>query len=145
MLLSETDFDGVGPRRLLSKTQTEAQTGASDQSDEWEQLRGEVEGGRGGVMDGWLARWTDGSMNCGLINWWNSLGTGEEEDFRASNAQGIFFCFSELFEQSADQLCVVPIPRSFNGRLTGLRGHQTTSLSLIAGGGEELYGLDVFT
>lgn len=74
-------------------------------------------------------------MNCGLINWWNSLGTGEEEDFRASNAQGIFFCFSELFEQSADQLCVVPIPRSFNGRLTGLRGHQTTSLSLIAGGG----------
>lgn len=61
-------------------------------------------------MDGWLARWTDGSMNCGLINWWNSVGTGEEEDFRASNAQGIFFAFLNCLNSQLISSVLYPYP-----------------------------------
>lgn len=43
------DPDGVGPGRVLSQTQTEAQTGASHQPDVWEQLRGGE-----GLMDRWM-------------------------------------------------------------------------------------------
>lgn len=61
------DPDGVGQGRVLSQTQTEAQTGASHQPDVWEQLRG------GGEqtdrwMDGWIDRWGMGKRNRGKGN-----------------------------------------------------------------------------
>lgn len=52
------DPDSIGPGRLLSQTQTEAQTGASHQPDVWEQLRGGE-----GRMDCWADGWMDGQMD----------------------------------------------------------------------------------
>lgn len=71
--LVSADPDGVGSGRLLSQTQTEAQTGASHQPDVWKQLRGGE-----GRMDWWTDRWM-GGMGRRM----------EEGEARA-------FCFSEL-------------------------------------------------
>ncbi len=81
------DPDGIGSGWVLSQTQTEAQTGASHQPDVWKQLRG---------GEGWTDWWT--------MDWWMDGGRGRrmgEEEERA-------FCFSELFEQSAENLSVGP-------------------------------------
>lgn len=57
------DPNSTGPGWVLSQTQTEAQTGASHQSDVWKQLReGE------GWMDWWIDGWGGGGrgkMNGG--------------------------------------------------------------------------------
>lgn len=78
------DPNSTGPGRVLSQTQTEAQTGASHQSDVWKQLR---EG------EGWMDWWIDGWGGVG-----RRMGEGE---MRA-------FGFSELFKQSAELLHVGP-------------------------------------
>lgn len=62
------DPDGAGQGRLLSQTQTEAQTGASHQPDVREQLRG----GGGGAH-----RLTDGPMDG--WPWWGRGGVGLED------------------------------------------------------------------